>query len=110
MKVEAWSSPPNKRCQLYVRTKIFCLTACLAPLDNLFRPMTTGHWCTAGSAPVAAPPTCFGSWSALSRLLPRRHRLGGGKVGDVPAATQGLDQQHGGAHPPAADLDRSRLV
>jgi hypothetical protein len=57
---------------------------------------------------LAALPS--GSRPAVGGLLSLRHGLGGGKVGGVPAAAQGLDQQHGGAHSPAPELDRGHLV
>src|SRR5262245_26598342 len=86
MDVEGWSLPLHKCCQFYACATFFCLTACLAPVDSPFRPMTIGHWCAAGSVPVAAPPTCFGSRSALSGCFLRCYLFGRRQGGHVPTA------------------------
>jgi hypothetical protein len=43
-------------------------------------------------------------------LFPLRHVLCRRKLGRLPAAAERLDEQDGGGHPPAADLDRGDLV
>jgi len=57
---------------------------------------------TAGAAMIVKRPTPRGAGMPSAP--------GWGEGGDVPTTAQGLDQQHGGRQPPAADLDRGRLI